>query len=142
MSGIGRAGISYLGLHIVLHGMRQAGAGVPYVLPAHFQFGLFLALDTRCWPCAGGSPTVVRLLPSGPAINSTPDLWLLYIPAMSCQPLQGKVRGARRHNSFPADREEADGAQESQVRQTEPGRQRNKAAGRSRQCPCLLIFGQ
>lgn len=85
---------------------------------------------------------VVRLLPSGAAINSRPMLWLQYLPATSCQPVQGKVQGARRHSSFPGGGGEADGARESQVRQTEPGRQRNKAAGRSKQCPCLLIFGQ
>lgn len=85
---------------------------------------------------------VVRLLPSGAAINSTADLRLWCIPAMSCQPVQGEVQGARRHSSVPAGGEGADGARESRVRQTEPGRQTNKAAGRSRQCPCLLIFGR
>ena len=77
-----------------------------------------------------GNPYGVRLLPSGAAIYRTPDLWLQNIPTSSCQPLHGKVQGGRRHSSFPGGGEEADDAQESQVRQTEPGGQRNKAAGR------------
>lgn len=91
--------------------------------------------------CRGNSHGV-RLLPSGAAMNRTPNLWLQHIPALSCQPLRRKVQRIRRHSSFPGGGEEADGARESQVRQTERGRQRNKAAGRSRQCLCLLIFGQ
>lgn len=39
-------------------GWGQTRAGAPEVLPAHLRFGLFLALDTRGWLCAGGTPTV------------------------------------------------------------------------------------
>ena len=111
-------------------GWGQTRAGAPEVLPAHFRFGLFLALDTRGWLCAGGTPTVSVCCPQELPFIGTPDLWLQNIPTSSCQPLHGRVQGGRRHSSFPGGGEETDDAQESQVRQTEPGGQRNKAAGR------------
>lgn len=95
-------------------GWGQARAGAPDVLPAHFQFGLFLALDTRCWPCVGGTPMVVRLLPSGAAINSTP-----LAPAHLSHFLPASARkgtGSEKAQLLPRRREEADGARESQIR--------------------------
>lgn len=83
--------------HYILHEMGQPGTSrCPQVLSANVRCGLFLALDTRCWPGAEGSPAILHLLPLGVVINSTHDLWLKKVPVLSCQPLQGKAQEARR----------------------------------------------
>lgn len=66
-----------------------------------------------------GNPYGVRLLPSEAAIYRTPDLGsrtYLPRPASHCTE---RYREGRRHSSFPGGGEEADDAQQSQVRQTE-----------------------